>query len=74
MLGGRVAEELIFGDSSTGAHDDLQRATDLARDMVTRFGMSELVGLPTHEAPRQALFLDVPVPARREYSEATARL
>jgi cell division protease FtsH len=74
MLGGRVAEELIFGDSSTGAHDDLQRATDLARDMVTRFGMSEAVGLTTHETPRQALFLDVPVPARREYSEATARL
>jgi cell division protease FtsH len=74
MLGGRVAEEVIFGDTSTGAHDDLQHATDLARDMVTRFGMTESVGLAAHEAPRQALFLDVPLPPRRDYSEATARL
>lgn len=73
MLGGRVAEELVFGDASTGAHDDLQRATDLARDMVTRFGMSDVLGLAAHEGPRQAPFLDVPVSPRREYSEATAR-
>ena len=74
LLGGRVAEEVIFGDTSTGAHDDLQRATDLARDMVTRFGMSEAVGLATHEGPRQAPFLDVPAPIRREFSEATAQV
>ena len=74
MLGGRVAEEVIFGDTSTGSHDDLQRATDLARDMVTRFGMSDSLGLAAHEAPRQALFLDVPAPPRREYSEATAKV
>ena len=73
LLGGRVAEEVIFGDASTGAHDDLQRATDMARDMVTRFGMSDVVGLATHEGPRQAPFLDIPVPPRRDFSEATAR-
>jgi cell division protease FtsH len=74
MLGGRVAEEIVFQDISTGAQDDLQRATDLARDMVARFGMSEAIGLPTFEQPRRALFLDVPSMAQREYSEATARV
>ena len=73
LLGGRVAEELIFGDVSTGAQDDLQRAMDIARHMVTRYGMSEALGLATFEAPRQALFLNVPSMAPREYSEATAR-
>jgi cell division protease FtsH len=73
LLGGRVAEELIFGDISTGAQDDLQRATDMARAMVARYGMSEALGLATFEAPRQALFLNVPSMAQREYSEETAR-
>jgi cell division protease FtsH len=73
MLGGRVAEEIVFGDISTGAQDDLQRATDLVRHMVTRYGMSETLGLATFEAPRQGLFL-TPYPAgEREYSEETAR-
>ncbi len=73
LLGGRVAEELIFNDVSTGAQDDLQRATDMARHMVARYGMSEALGLATFEAPRQALFLNVPSMAQREYSEETAR-
>ncbi len=73
LLGGRVAEELVFGDISTGAQDDLQRATDMARAMVARYGMSEALGLATFEAPRQALFLNVPSMAQREYSEETAR-
>jgi cell division protease FtsH len=73
LLGGRVAEELIFGDVSTGAQDDLQRATDLARHMVARYGMTEALGLATFEPPRQALFLNVPSMAQREYSEETAR-
>jgi cell division protease FtsH len=73
LLGGRVAEELIFGDVSTGAQDDLQRATDMARHMVARYGMSEALGLATFESPRQALFLNVPSMAQREYSEETAR-
>jgi cell division protease FtsH len=73
LLGGRVAEELVFGDVSTGAQDDLQRATDMARHMITRYGMSETLGLGTFEPPRQALFLNVPSMAQREYSEDTAR-
>ena len=73
LVGGRVAEELIFGDISTGAQDDLQRATDMARHMVTRYGMSQTLGLGTFEAARQALFLNVPSMAPREYSEDTAR-
>jgi cell division protease FtsH len=73
LLGGRVAEELIFGDISTGAQDDLQRATDMARHMVARYGMSEALGLATFEPPHQALFLNVPSMAQREYSDETAR-
>ena len=73
LLGGRVAEELVLGDVSTGAQDDLQRATDLARHMITRYGMSEALGLATLEEPRQAAFLAVPSGAPREYSEETSR-
>ncbi len=73
LLGGRVAEEIVFGDVSTGAQDDLQRATDIARHMITRYGMSEGVGLATLERPRQAMFLEIPSLAQREYSEETAR-
>jgi cell division protease FtsH len=72
LLGGRVAEELIFGDVSTGAQDDLQRATDIARHMITRYGMGEAIGLATFESPRQAMFLPVPTGGPREYSERTA--
>src|SRR5882672_4127215 len=74
LLGGRVAEELIFGEVSTSAQDDLRRATDIARHMITRYGMSEALGLATFEAPRQALFLQVPTGAAKEYSEETARV
>jgi cell division protease FtsH len=74
LLGGRTAEEIVFGDVSTGAQDDLQRATDLARHMITRYGMSDALGLATFEAPRHALFLEVPTGAPREYSEDTARV
>ena len=73
LLGGRAAEALVFGDVSTGAQDDLQRATSLARDMITRYGMSEALGLGVYEAPRPLVFLDVPGAAAREYSEDTAQ-
>jgi cell division protease FtsH len=73
LLGGRVAEEIIFGDVSTGAHDDLQKATDLARHMITRYGMSEHLGLATYEGPRRALFLREDGGGDKEYSEDTAR-
>jgi cell division protease FtsH len=71
LLGGRVAEELIFGDVSTGAQDDLQRATDIARHMITSYGMGESLGLATFERPRP-LFLPVPMNGPKEYSERTA--
>ncbi len=74
LLGGRVAEELIFGDVSTGAQDDLQRATDIARHMIIRYGMSEALGLATFEDPRQALFLPGLSGAPKEYSEETGRI
>jgi cell division protease FtsH len=75
MLGGRVAEEMILGDVSTGAQNDLQRATEIARTMVTQYGMSEAMGLVSLEGPRTPLFLPVPGDHRaREYSEETARI
>jgi cell division protease FtsH len=74
LLGGRVAEEMIFGDVSTGAQNDLQKATEIARTMVTQFGMSEKVGLVSLEGPRTPLFLPVPTQGPKEYSEETARL
>ena len=57
LLGGRVAEEMIFDDVSTGAQNDLQKATEIARTMVTQFGMSERFGLVALEGARQPLFL-----------------
>jgi cell division protease FtsH len=72
LLGGRVAEELMFGDVSTGASDDLRRATDIARHMITQYGMSQTLGLATFEAPRQAQFLPVPSGQPKEYSERIA--
>jgi cell division protease FtsH len=74
LLGGRVAEEMIFGDVSTGAQNDLQKATEIARTMVTQFGMSEKVGLVSLEGPRTPLFLPIPTHVPKEYSEQTAHL
>jgi cell division protease FtsH len=72
LLGGRVAEEIIFGDVSTGAQDDLQKATDTARSMVTEYGMSERLGLRTFEKERRGLFLDTPWATKKDYSEEKA--
>jgi cell division protease FtsH len=75
MLGGRVAEELVYGEISTGAHNDLERATELARLMVMRYGMSERIGLATF-GERNPLFLKgpgMPWGGERDYSEETAR-
>jgi len=76
LLGGRVAEELVLEDVSTGAQDDLQRATDMARHMVTQYGMSTRLGQVTFDAPPQGAFLDPPAgtPARGAYSNETAQL
>jgi cell division protease FtsH len=74
LLGGRVAEEMIFQDVSTGAQNDLQKATEIARNMVTQFGMSERLGLVALEGSRTPMFLTVPTQGQKEYSEDTARL
>ena len=75
LLGGRAAEVVVFGQLSTGASDDLAKATDIARSMVTRFGMVEKLGQMTYEdAPQN--FLGTPAPSYgqdRKYSEETAR-
>jgi len=74
LLGGRMAEELVFGDVSTGAHNDLQRATDIARAMVSEYGMGQTLGLSTYPRQTRPMFLSpqqLPM-AGKEYSEATA--
>ncbi len=73
MLGGRAAEEVIFQDLSTGAQDDLQRASEMARRMVTEFGMGETLGPYAVEQGRQAMFLDTHTPSPKTYSQDTAR-
>lgn len=72
LLGGRVAEELAFGEISTGAQNDLQRATDIARSMVTEYGMSDLLGLVTYDSTRQPLFLPGNYTPTKTYSETMA--
>jgi cell division protease FtsH len=73
LLGGRAAEEVVFGHLSTGAADDLAKVTDIARSMVMRFGMVKALGHVAYEEER-APFLGGPLPqGHREYSEETAR-
>ena len=73
LLGGRAAEEIVIGDISTGAHNDLSRATDIARSMVKEYGMSP-VGQVYYASNRRAQFLS-PIPeGTGEYSEATAEM
>jgi cell division protease FtsH len=73
LFGGRVAEELVFDEISTGAHNDLTRATDIARRMVIEYGMSPKFGPLAFEAKRGPVFLDGGLAAPKEYSEETAR-
>ena len=74
LLGGRAAEQAVFGDVSTGASDDLAKATDIARSMVTRFGMVPTFGQVVFETqPQRFLDTPVPMPGERSYSEDTAR-
>ena len=74
LLGGRAAEEIIFGDISTGAHNDLSRATDIARSMVMEYGMSDKLGQVYLSRKSRPLFLDAGFQEGREFSEATAEL
>jgi cell division protease FtsH len=75
LLGGRTAESIVFDEVSTGAQNDLLRATDIARAMVTEFGMSEAIGPVNHESRRRNSFLEMPfAPERGAYAEETARV
>jgi cell division protease FtsH len=74
LLGGRTAEEIALREISTGAQNDLQRATDIARAMVTEFGMSDALGAINYDGQKRARFLDIPLaPERGLYGEDTAK-
>ncbi len=74
LLGGRSAEEVVFGSITTGAANDLQRATEVAEQMVTTYGMSDVLGPLAYDKGQQSSFLDSGMPnARRNMSEETAR-
>ena len=73
LLGGRVAEELVIKDVSTGASNDLQRVTEIARKMVTEWGMSDRVGLVTYQSD-SPIFLGRDMEAHNTYSEETANI
>ena len=72
LLGGRIAEELVFHDTTTGAGNDLERATDLARRMVCDWGMSENLGPLTFGKKEEQIFLGREITQHRDYSEDTA--
>ncbi len=74
LLGGRVAEEIKFGEVSTGAQNDLSRATDIAKSMIKEYGMSKTLGLITFERDRKPLFLNFEQSVGgKDYSEETAK-
>jgi len=74
LLGGRVAEEIVFGDSSSGAANDLERASEIARSMVTRLGMSKKLGPLTYGKRQELMYLGIQGQEERNFSEATARM
>jgi cell division protease FtsH len=74
LLGGRVAEETVYQEISTGAQDDLLKATDIAKSMVKAYGMSQKLGQVSFERERRPLFLQAAQPETTgDYSEETAR-
>ncbi len=74
MLGGQAAEKLVFGEHSAGAEDDLKRATQLARRMVTHWGMSERIGPVAYRTSESHPFLGKDFAEQREFSEHTAQV
>ncbi|MBW1799313.1 MAG: ATP-dependent zinc metalloprotease FtsH [Deltaproteobacteria bacterium] len=73
LLGGRVAEEIVFGEISTGAQNDLERSSELARNMICSYGMSEKLGALTFGKKHASLFLGTEYGEEKNYSEETAR-
>ena len=71
-LGGRIAEEIIFGDITTGASSDIKKATKVAKKMVTRFGMSEQIGLINYDEDDDEVFIGRDLAHTRGHSEAVA--
>ena len=74
LLGGRVAEKLILDDISTGASNDIERATKIARSMVTKYGMSDKVGAIMLGSTQEEVFLGRDFAQSKEYSEETAAI
>jgi len=74
LFGGRASEEIVFGDISTGALDDLSKATDIARSMVKEYGMSDKVGQVYFAREKKSPYLDLGLEGPAEYSESTAEL
>lgn len=74
MLGGRVAESLVFGEVSSGAENDIEQATKLARRMVSRWGMSEVVGPVSYQTSSEEVFLGREISRERDFSEHTAQV
>jgi len=74
LLGGRASEEIVFGDISTGAHNDLSRATDIARSMVKEYGMSDNLGKVYLAREKRSQFIESGLEPVGEYSEATSEM
>lgn len=72
LLGGRVAEQIVLGDISTGASNDIERASKIARDMVTKYGMSEKLGPIAFRSDNDEVFLGMSYSNSRDYSEEIA--
>ena len=74
LLGGRVAEALVLGDISTGASNDIERATKIARAMVTKYGMSSVLGTISFGSGNEEVFLGRDLAQSKDYSDETATL
>ena len=74
LLGGRMAEEIVLGSLSTGAQNDLEKASDIVRNMVCSLGMSKKLGPLTYGKRQQLQFLDAEISEYRNYSDETARI
>ena len=73
-MGGRAAEELFFGDITTGAHNDIERSTAIARAMVCEYGMSKKVGPQNLQYSQEPIFMGQGMTGSQDYSENTANL